>query len=128
MAKKKFEDFKNNILKKEKEGKIVTANLEGFIEVNLDTFISQPIEGILYDLNRDRITVLANIEDQKWVNDFAVMLVITKLKDELEREKLLHELEVLETKIHYVTETENALRANNLIERMNVITKQLKIT
>ena len=47
---------------------------------DLEEIIKQPTEGLLYDLNRDRATVLTLMDDPKWVNDFAVGLVITKLK------------------------------------------------
>ena len=75
-----MEDLKDLILKKEKEGKVVFMTHEGPMEADLEKFIKQPTEGLLYDLNRDRTTVLTFIEDPKWINDFAVGLVITKLK------------------------------------------------
>ena len=79
--------LKDLILQKETEGKIVFMTAEGPHEADLEQFINQPTEGLLYDLNRDRCTVLAFIDDpnMKWVNDFAVNLVITKLKGENEK-------------------------------------------
>ena len=77
---KKEIDIKDLVLQKQKEGKIVLSTFDGFAEVNLDEFIKQPIEGILYDLNRNASTVLTFINDPKWVNDYAVGLVIAKLK------------------------------------------------
>ena len=78
----------NNIIeliqKKEKEGKIVIMTFEGLQEMNLKDMIKQPPEGILYDLNRDKMTVLTFIKDPKWINDYAVGLVITELKKQLE--------------------------------------------
>jgi hypothetical protein len=53
---------------------------------DLDEFIKQPADGILYDLNRLEETALTFIDDPKWVNDFAVALVIRKLKEMLESE------------------------------------------
>lgn len=76
--------IKDLILKKAEEGKIVFMTLEGPMEADLDEFIKQPTEGILYDLNRDCATVLTFIEDPKWVNDFAVGLVIAKLKEKID--------------------------------------------
>lgn len=73
--------LKDLILQKEKEGKVVFMTHEGPMEADLEEFISQPTEGLLYDLNRDRGTVLAFVDDPKWINDFAVNLVITKLKE-----------------------------------------------
>jgi len=88
---KKFEEFRDLILKKEKEGKIVFMSFDGPCEINLDAFIKQPAEGILYDLNRNRATVLTFIDDPKWVNDFAVGLVIARLKREIDELKESHE-------------------------------------
>jgi len=76
----KFGKLRDYILEKEKEGIAVLMTSEGLGEINLDDLINQPAEGILYDLNRDRITVLTFTENQKWVNDYAVGLVIIKLK------------------------------------------------
>lgn|SRR3990167_10908615 len=76
----KFEDFRDIILAKEKEGKIIISTFDGLVEGNLDDIIDQPTEGLLYDLNRNRETILTYIYDQKWINDFACMKVIEKLK------------------------------------------------
>jgi len=79
--KTKFEDFKNLVLQKEKKGKVVFMTIDGPMATDLEAFIKQPTEGLLYDLNRDRATVLTFIDDPKWVNDYAVGLVIKKLKE-----------------------------------------------
>lgn len=76
-----MERLKELILQKEKEGKIVFMTIEGPMEADLEQFIQQPTEGLLYDLNRDRATVLTFIPNPKWVNDYAVGLVIGKLKE-----------------------------------------------
>jgi len=73
--------LKGVISKKEAEGKVVFMSFDGPMEADIDTFIDQPIEGLLYDLNRDRATVLSFVDkDPKWVNDYAVGSVITRLK------------------------------------------------
>lgn len=77
------EKFRDLVLRKEKEGKVILMGFEGPMEANLEDIIKQPTEGLLYDLNRDRVTVLTFIEDIKWVNDFAVGLVIAKLKEKI---------------------------------------------
>lgn len=81
------EKFKDLVLKKEKEGKIVFMTWDGPREADLEEFIKQPTEGLLYDLNRDRATVLTFIEDKKWVNDYAVGLVIARLKKDFDSKK-----------------------------------------
>jgi hypothetical protein len=69
------------ILEKEKEGKVVFAVQGGLMEADIMDFINQPTEGLLYDLNRDKPTVMTFINDPKWINDYAVGLVISKLKE-----------------------------------------------
>lgn len=69
------------ILEKEKEGKVVFAVQGGLMEADIMDFINQPTEGLLYDLNRDKATVMTFINDPKWINDYAVNLVISKLKE-----------------------------------------------
>jgi hypothetical protein len=67
------------VLEESKKGNVVYASFEGLITIPLDDIIKQPIEGLLYDLNRDVATVLTFINDPKWVNDYAVCSVITRL-------------------------------------------------
>lgn len=78
------EKIRDVILKCADEGKVVFNTLEGLMYAPIDEFIKQPTDGLLYDLNRDRATVLTFIDDPKWINDFAVSLVITRLKELLE--------------------------------------------
>ena len=79
-------ELKLFIREKEQEGKICLMTCEGLISCDLDKFVSQNAEGILYDLNRDKATTLtlANQENLRWINDYAVAVVITKLKEELD--------------------------------------------
>ena len=50
----------------------------------LSEFIEQPVEGILYDLNRgEEVTLTIINDDPKWVNDYAVAKVIRALKDRI---------------------------------------------
>lgn len=79
-------DFKKMILKEYKKGNVVFFTIEGIMTAPLRKFIAQPAEGILYDLNRDKVTVLTMIKEGniKWVNDYAVAVVITELKRQLE--------------------------------------------
>ncbi len=85
------EELKELVLEKRKEGKLVYATHEGFISANIKEFIQQPVEGILYDLNRLEEVTLTFIDNPKWVNDFAVALTIRELKAyiaKLEKEKV----------------------------------------
>lgn len=77
------ECVKEIILKEYNEGNIVLISHNGLVKHKLDDFVNQPIEGLLYDLNRDEATILTFIDDTKWVNDFACAKVIRELKKRL---------------------------------------------
>lgn len=66
------EDLKNMILDAWKGGYVVFASIEGLHKQKLEEFIKQPLEGMLYDINRNTATILTFIDDPKWVNDFAL--------------------------------------------------------
>ena len=86
-----MQSLKEIVLEAEKENRVVFMAIDGPLSVDLDEFISQPTEGLLYDLNRDRITCLTWLDDPEvgkfWINNFCVMKVITKLKEMLNRKK-----------------------------------------
>mgnify|MGYP007100094469 CR=1 FL=1 len=78
-------NIKDLILAEYAKGNIVFAGIEGLQIANLNEFIKQPAEGILYDLNRNEATVLTLIENNpKWINDYAVAKTITALKARIE--------------------------------------------
>ena len=86
---KEFESFRDLVLKEYEKGNIVFMGIDGPESIPIDEFLKQPEDGILYDLNRNESVVLTFIEDQKWVNDYAVCKVIRKLIakiDELEKQ------------------------------------------
>lgn len=76
-------DIKKLVLGEEKKGNIVYNTPFGLYSAKLDTFLSQSTESILYDLNRDFGTILAQIDDVKWVNDYALSKVVIELKKRL---------------------------------------------
>jgi len=79
---KNKESIQDLVVRKAKEGKVVFRTIEGLAEMSIDEFIKQPTEGILYDINRDKVVSLTRMKngDRRAVNDFAVALVIEKLK------------------------------------------------
>ncbi len=79
------EKVKKLVLDKRKEGKLVFMGNETLISMDVKEFIKQPVDGILYDLNRLEEVALTFIDDPKWVNDFAVALTIRELYAENER-------------------------------------------
>ena len=80
-AQKKLQE---RILAERDKGNVVFWGLPGeLMTASLTDFINQPAEGMLYDLNRLEEISLTFLADKKWVNDFAVALVIRKLDSEL---------------------------------------------
>lgn len=81
MSTSETENLRDLILAESKKGNVVFAGVEGYMVAPLDEFIKQPADGILYDLNRLPEVVLHFIDDPKWVNDFAVSMVIKRLRE-----------------------------------------------
>ena len=75
-----MKSIKDKVLKEYKKRNIVVAGIDGLQGIPIKEFIKQPVEGMLYDLNRDEATVLTLIDNPKWVNDYAVSKVIVALK------------------------------------------------
>lgn len=86
--------FEDAALQDKKDGVITIVTPFGFEHYNIDEFIEQPTEGLLYDLNMDEatlLTFLANENQQealKYVNQYAAMRVIKALKEKIEKWKL----------------------------------------
>ena len=76
-----MKSIKDKVLKEYKKGNIIVAGIDGLQGMPIKEFIKQPVEGMLYDLNRDEATVLTLIDNPKWVNDYAVSKVIVALKN-----------------------------------------------
>lgn len=77
-------ELRDKLLSRYEAGKILYADMSGIHEADIDDFISQPADGILYDLNRNESTVLTFIDDPKWINDYAVAKTIRALKGRIE--------------------------------------------
>ena len=76
--------LKELVLQNAKEGKVVIMTVDGPMSTSLEEITRQPTEGLLYDLNRDKVTVLTLMDDPKWVNDYAVAMVIEYLHTALD--------------------------------------------
>lgn len=63
---------------------IVFMTEEGLMTCDIEKIISQPIEGLLYDLNRDEATLstMANSKSLRWVNDMALVNVLKFIYNE----------------------------------------------
>lgn len=84
----KHTTFADAVLDDEKNGNVTIATIDGFLTYKLDPFIDQPTDGLLYDLNINKATLLTMLgqKDQKeallWVNRYAAMRVIERLKQQ----------------------------------------------
>lgn len=74
-------ELKEKILNKSSDGKLVFYGSNVLLEANFDDFINQSLDGMLYDLNLLPEVIMTYIDDPKWINDYAVYLVIKKLKE-----------------------------------------------
>ena len=68
-----------------KEGKIVFMTIDGMVESSIENLLNQPIEGLLYDLNRDEATLATqaeNTKNQRFINDYALTNIVRYLLNE----------------------------------------------
>lgn len=79
------EKMEKLIREQEALGRVVLLTIEGVQSMDLAKLVSQPTEGLLYDLNRGKVTCIVNIapteNGRQWVNNYAAALVIEKLKN-----------------------------------------------
>ena len=88
-TKKNFDKTLAIVLENEKQGYLTVMTAFGLMQCNLERFVRQSAEGLLYDLNRDEATILALGKEglERWVNDYAAAKVIRYLLDELKKVK-----------------------------------------
>lgn len=85
-----IERTKELILERKEEGKIVFFDSIGrLVSCPIEEICDQPIEGLLYDLNRGEETILAlaKADNIQWVNNFAATQVIRYLYNKIEELK-----------------------------------------
>lgn len=98
-------ELQNLILSKKREGKIVFHSLEGLMEAKMEDIIQQTADGLLWDLNRDMVTLLSRASDDNpyWVNDLALANITEYLINKIngitdERDKWKARCEELDNK------------------------------
>ena len=79
------EELKRLVLDEWEKGFIVYRTIEGLEKQELSDFVRQPIEGQLYDINRDIATCLAFIDEPMGVNNFASMVLLRYYYDKCMR-------------------------------------------
>ena len=110
----------DKVLALQADNKVAFMTIDGLKYSPIDEFINQPLEGQLYDVNRDRATLYTMANENKnkrWINDLALVYMyeyanktieeqrrhITELECELDLtrksiEKLKHHIVELSTK------------------------------
>lgn len=86
LSKEESERIIKDILEQEKLGNVIFVAPGELLCSSIDNMINQPVEGLLYDLNRDKATCISNLKAGgiTWINNYAVALVIIRLKEKLE--------------------------------------------
>ena len=89
MNKETFEQTLDVIRNQEKYGNITIETIEGLAVIPLDDIVNWEADSLLYDLNRDKATTIALGRDgmERWINDYAVAVVIEYLLNELKKAK-----------------------------------------
>lgn len=84
-----FDKTLATVLENERNGKVTYMTGMGLMTSTLEGFCRQNADGVLYDLNRDRTTTitLGRNGGGRWINDYAVAVVIEYLLDELKKAK-----------------------------------------
>jgi len=60
-------------------GKVLYNTCEGLMQIGIEDLVSQDIDGLLYDLNRDAATVLIIFDEQRLMNELATINVLKYL-------------------------------------------------
>ena len=89
MNKETFEQALDVIRGQEKNGNITIETIEGLAVIPLDDIVNWEADSLLYDLNRDKSTTISLGRDgmERWINDYAVAVVIEYLLNELKKAK-----------------------------------------
>lgn len=63
------------------DDKVAIATIEGIAVCGISELLSQPVEGLLYDLNRDMATNYARLNDgdMRAINDIAISKILTRI-------------------------------------------------
>ena len=87
--KETFKQTLDVIRGQEKYGNITVETIEGLAVIPLDDIVNWEADSLLYDLNRDKATTieLGRNGMERWINDYAVAMVIEYLMKEIERLK-----------------------------------------
>lgn len=88
-TKENFDKTLAIVKQNESKGIVTIMTACGLMSCNIERICNQCADGLLYDLNRDEVTTLTLGQNgnERWVNDYAVAMVIRYLMSELEKAK-----------------------------------------
>lgn len=80
-----FDEVYKVVKENEDKGLVTIMGIDGLMSMPIDELIKQPTDGLLYDLNRDKITTITLGRDGnvRWVNDYAIALIVEYLMKQL---------------------------------------------
>ena len=78
------DEVKELVIKAPKDGKVIILTLSGLVEADINNLLSQPVDGLLYDLNRDELSILAIRDNPRWINDYAIMQILRFLTQKIQ--------------------------------------------
>ena len=85
-----IESIRDKVLSEWNKGNLVYADFDGLKSIKFEDFIKQPLEGMLYDINRCLPVIMTYINEPKWVNDFALTKLLEYYYNKCkEQEKIL---------------------------------------
>ena len=94
--------IKELVLEEYKKGNVVVSGIEGLQVAPLKEIIKQPLDGLLYDLNRSEEVILTFINEPKWINDYALVQVLREFKSQLDAKD--ERISFLEHELGYIKE------------------------
>jgi predicted hydrocarbon binding protein len=79
-------DVRTLVIDKYRCGQLTIDTLNGITHVDLEETLQNKSERILKSFGRDFGTILAKIDNNpRWINDFALAVIVTELKNKLEK-------------------------------------------
>lgn len=86
MGKESKKKWSKVVLEEQDKGNVIFICIDSIISGPVKEIVKQPVDGLLWDLNRDEATALTFMDQEgmiHWVNNFAVALVIRELKSQI---------------------------------------------
>lgn len=86
----KNNELLDEILSLQADNKIAFMTIDGLHSGPIDVFVNQPLEGQLYDVNRDRATLYSMANENKnkrWINDLALVYLYEHANEVIENQR-----------------------------------------